>query len=571
MRNQERVVIYQLLVRLFGNTKEDNLKPWGTMEENGCGKFNDISSLALHALKGQGYTHIWYTGVIEHASMTVYPGIPTSNPQVVKGRAGSPYAIRDYYDVHPDFAENLEERMNEFESLIQRTHEAGLKVIIDFVPNHLAREYQSDKKPDGVEDFGKSDRVADWFNQANNYYYVGESLSPPSEYLPLGEETKNLEGQSFVEKPARASGNDVFQPKPTVNDWFETVKLNYGVDYVNGGKKHFHPIPDTWSKMLHILQYWVAKGVDGFRCDMAEMVPVEFWNWVTKTLKKDHPELIFIAEAYIREQYRPYIQQGGFDYLYDKVDLYDTLKSIIQGNQTADSITGVWQKQEGIADNMLRFLETHDEQRIASKYFAGNAEKGIAMMAVSAFMHRGPVLMYFGQEFGEPALGTSGFSGDDGRTTIFDYWNVPEFLKWNNKGKFDGEGLSSDQKKLSKRYSEILRLCNSSQALKAGQFFDLQYFNRSFEYHGYSEKVFSFLRYHEKEILLIVVNLGKEIENTLVKIPELAWEMMKFESESLEVNDLYFSVKEISDYESDKAIKCVIPPYDFQILTIKQL
>ncbi len=348
-KTTHKLCIYQVFPRWFGNYSSDTT-PNGSVEENGVGKFKDFTDKALKEIKKLGISHIWYTGIIEHATQTDYSeyGIPADHPSVVKGKAGSPYAIKDYYDIAPDLATKVPKRMKEFESLVKRTHKAGIAVIIDLVPNHLAREYYSDQAPKGIEDFGASDQPQKAFSAKNNFYYI------PNQDLELPQELKVLGKKPYVESPAKATGNGHFGNKPSMNDWYETVKLNYGVDYSNEGKKHFKPIPKTWKMMRDVLRFWAAKGVDGFRCDMVEMVPVEFWHWVTQSLKKDFPNLIFIAEVYNPSLYHDYIYQGGFDYLYDKVDLYDTLKNIIRGEASANSITDCWQMLEGLGNHLLR-------------------------------------------------------------------------------------------------------------------------------------------------------------------------------------------------------------------------
>lgn len=523
MINSDKLVVYQVMTRLFGNKKQLN-KKYGTREENGVGKFNDISSKALSEIKDLGATHIWYTGVIEHATMTNYTasGIPLDDVDVVKGRAGSPYAIKDYYDVNPDLATDVAGRMEEFEALIGRTHESGLKVLIDFVPNHVARRYSSDARPAGIVDLGGNDDTGAAFLHSNNFYYIpGQSFEVPAGYDPLPGENHPTKDGKFEELPAKATGNDVFSASPSINDWFETVKLNYGVDYLNGRRKHFEPVPDTWDKMLEILSWWTAKGVDGFRCDMAEMVPVEFWEWVIPKIKEQSPDILFIAEIYKPDEYRDYLFRGKFDYLYDKVELYDTLRHIIEGKATTDDITAVWQRQEGITHRMLRFLENHDEQRIASPFFAGKPEFAIPAMALTATMHTGPVMVYFGQEVGEPGAGNEGFHGEDGRTTIFDYWGVPAHQAWMNEGKFDGGKLTPEQKALRETYKYLLKLCRNEKLIADGAFYDLHYYNRSQDFQGYSNNVFAFLRHDQESALLIAVNFNKSAsEKVRVKIPE---------------------------------------------------
>ncbi|MCD7710308.1 MAG: alpha-amylase family protein, partial [Porphyromonadaceae bacterium] len=458
----EKIIIYQLLPRLFGNTTE-NCVPNGSLEENGVGKLRDITSKALREIARLGCTHIWYTGVIEHATQTDYSqyGIEVDNPHIIKGKAGSPYAIKDYYDIDPDLAVQVPDRMSEFESLIERTHQNRLKALIDFVPNHVARQYHSDVKPDGVIDLGSNDDPTQTFLPQNNFYYIpGQEFAP---HLPLGEGDTR-----YREFPAKATGNDCFSPAPGQNDWYETVKLNYGVDYLNCLRKSFQPIPDTWGKMRDILLFWGGKGIDGFRCDMAEMVPVEFWNWAIPQVKKQFPNLIFIAEIYNPNEYRNYLYNGHFDYLYDKVGLYDLLHNIIQGHAATQQITSCWQSLEGINAHMVNFLENHDEQRIASLQSTGDPFKAYPALIVSAMMNRNPFLLYFGQELGEAAEDAEGFSGWDGRTSIFDYWSVPSLRNWYNNGRCNDKRLTSDQKSLREMYRQALTLCNKESALREG-------------------------------------------------------------------------------------------------------
>ncbi len=531
-KGNRKLVIYQIFTRLFGNTNTTNAV-YGTIEENGIGKFNDINEQALQKFKEMGITHVWYTGVIEHAVLNDYRAydIPLDDADVVKGRAGSPYAIKDYYDVNPDLAVNVPQRMQEFEALVQRTHDQGLKVIIDFVPNHVARYYHSDAKPKGVKDFGSDDNTHKAFDPHNNFYYiVGEAFQVPAEYVPLGDHPFPSKDGKFDEFPAKATGNDQFTASPQIYDWFETAKLNYGIDYLHDRKTHFFPIPDTWQKMYDILLYWAGKKVDGFRCDMAEMVPVEFWHWVIPKVKEQYPDLVFIAEIYNPEQYRNYIDTGRFDFLYDKVQMYDTLRAVIEGHGTLMHVPDIWQFLRGKNHNMLRFLENHDEQRIASRFFAGEAHKAKPGMVVSALMHTGPIMVYFGQEVGEPALGESGFSGDDGRTTIFDYWGVPEHQKWLNHGQYDGGGLSESQKELRQFYSQLLTVCHEP-AIQEGYLYDLNPHNRSFT-PGYSDKMYAFLRFTDQQQLLIVTNFDAENGCFFkLKIPKTAIEAMQLSEE----------------------------------------
>ncbi|MGV3504852.1 MAG: alpha-amylase family protein [Adhaeribacter sp.] len=519
-----KLIIYQLLVRLFGNCNSTN-KPHGSREENGVGRFADISDLALAELHSLGVSHVWYTGVLEHATMSDHTrfGIPLDDPDVVKGRAGSPYAIKDYYDVDPDLARDVPGRLAEFQDLVNRSHAQGLKVLIDFVPNHVARTYRSDAAPAGVRDFGTDDDTGLAFHPGNDFYYVpGQPFR-----LPYGTEAGGthyrhpLKDYHFDEFPAKATGNNVFSASPSLQDWYETVKLNYGVDFNSGQQTYFQPLPPVWTKMRDILAYWAGKGVDGFRCDMAEMVPVEFWNWVIPEVKKAFPNLVFIAEAYNPREFPKLFTTGCFDFLYDKVGLYDGLRPLIkdESHGHVDRITHVWKTESrGFSSRMLRFLENHDEERLASEGFAGNPWYAKPAMVVSATLSSGPVMIYFGQEVGEPGRGAPGFSGEDNRTTIFDYWGVPEHQKWMNQGRFDGRLLSEDQKKLRAFYKTLLNAAGGHPALRAGRFYELSGLP------GFSHKHYAYLRFTSRQRVLVVANFDRHQHlHTRVQIPgELA-------------------------------------------------
>ena len=548
----KKISIYQVMTRLFGN-KNEKFVVNGNLAQNGVGKMNDFTNKALQSIKKLGITHIWYTGIIEHATCESYEdyNIKMQNPSVVKGRAGSPYAITDYYDVNPYLADKVSNRMKEFEQLVERTHKNRLKVIIDFVPNHVARQYNSDVYPD--KDFGINDDTNLAFLPNNDFYYI------PNEPLHLAAGMGSLlEGElvaEYSEFPAKATGNDQFNAYPSINDWYETVKLNYGVDYGNGSTKHFEPIPPLWNKMVDILKYWCSKNVDGIRCDMAEMVPVEFWTYAISKVKNEYPEIVFIAEVYNPDEYHNYIKQGGFDYLYDKVGLYDSLRNIICHDAPATDITRCWQDLGGIDSQMLRFLENHDEQRIASKHFASNPNYALPAMVVSATLNTGPVMTYFGQEFAEPAKGVSGYSGEDGRTTIFDFYSVPEFNKWMNRGMFDGGNLSEEQIKLYKYYSKLLNFSISSKAISQGKFYDLMWVNH-FDGGPNTNYIYSYLRYSGDDRLLVVVNFNKnESQQFKLKIPEHVFVDMNcdvtniftFKDEFSEVEIKEVSLKQIAD------------------------
>lgn len=531
---KEKIFIYQVLPRLFGNNKDLN-KENGTLAENGVGKFSAFDDKALKEIKKMGFTHIWYTGILEHASKTDYStyGIAKDHPDVIKGNAGSPYAIRDYYDVSPDLADNIENRIEEFEQLIERTHKHGMKAIIDFVPNHVARQYHSDAKPKKTRDLGANDNTIVAFDPDNNFYYI------PNQQLELQFPSLQKENP-YVEYPAKVTGNDCFNNKPSINDWYETVKLNYGVDYSNGMTSCFTPIPDTWLKMRDILLYWTTKGVDGFRCDMAEMVPIEFWNWVISQVKGLNKHLIFIAEVYNPNLYRSYAHQGVFDYLYDKVDLYDTLRDTICNRKPTSEITFCWQRIDGLQSKMLNFLENHDEQRIASDYFAGDAFKAIPGMIVTATMNVNPVMVYFGQELGERGMDKEGFSGIDGRTTIFDYWSVESIRNWRNDGNFGTTNLTLEQQQIRKFYTQLIQIAKEEESINSGKFYDLMYAN--YENPEFdSTKQYAFLRSHKNELTLIVTNFSSENVNICIHIPDHAFEHLEIDPKNIKIAKELFS------------------------------
>ncbi len=564
MNNNQKLIIYQVFTRLFGNNHTHCVNN-GSITENGCGKMADFTIKALGEIKKLGATHIWYTGIIEHASQTDYRryNIRPDHPAIVKGKAGSPYAIKDYYDVDPDLAKDIPERMKEFENLVQRTHRSGLKVIIDFVPNHVARQYHSDAQPDGTVQLGANDNPDYAFSPYNNFYYI------PQSELHGQFDMKGTAAEPYREFPAKATGNNRFDAYPNITDWYETVKLNYGVDYQNGGSHHFNPVPDTWTKMRDILLFWASKDIDGFRCDMAEMVPVQFWEWAVPQVKAQYPSLIFIAEVYNPAEYKNYIFRGKFDYLYDKVGLYDTLRAITCGNESATAITRAWQNLGGIETRMLNFLENHDEQRIASEYFAGNPYKAIPALIVSACMNINPMMIYFGQEFGEAGMDNEGFSGRDGRTTIFDYWSVDTIRRWRNGGKFDGKLLSDGQKDLYNIYQRILTLCNEEKAISAGVFFDLMYANLN-GWRFNEHKQYTFLRKHEKELLLVVVNFDPIQVNVAINIPNHAFDFLQLPHiDRYNATDLLSGKKETINLLPGKAIDVTVNGYSGKILKIK--
>ena len=516
----DKVIIYQIFTRLFGN-RNVTRKVDGTIAENGCGKLADFTPKVLKDIAAMGVSHVWYTGIIRHATQTDYSkyGVPRQHPAVVKGKAGSPYAITDYYDVDPDLAVNVDERMQEFEQLVERTHAAGLKMVIDFVPNHVARQYHSVCKPQGVVDLGADDDPQQGFNPQNNFYYCpGERFTP---FFDLYQGEK----EAYIEEPAKATGNDHFDNAPSKTDWYETVKLNYGVDYYAGRIGYFDPIPDTWYKMTEILLFWASKGVDAFRCDMAEMVPAEFWRFATKTVREDFPDIKFIGEVYNPYDYRRYLL-NGFDWLYDKVGMYDTMRSVICHHAPTSAISNAWQQTDDIREHMLYFLENHDEQRIASDFFAADGRKGVPAMIASVLMQQNPFMLYAGEEYGERGMDREGFSGNDGRTTIFDYWSVDTLCRAAQKK------LTADEQQLFDIHKKTMLIARKEKAVSDGAFFDLMYVN------GHLQRQYAFLRKADNDLLLVVANFDDQDVDIDVNLPAHAFDYLKIKECTVMATDL---------------------------------
>ena len=520
----QKIIIYQLLPRLFGN-RVTNPVFNGSKEQNGCGRMNDLTMLALRKIKAMGVTHVWPTGLLEHATQTDYSayGIERDHSAMVKGRAGSPYAIKDYYSIDPDLATRPDKRMAEFEALLARVHKAEMKLVMDFVPNHVSRQY--------CGNLGKKDNTLQAFSPQNNFYYI------PGQRLACRFDMTGTEKEPYCEMPAKATGNDCFTAQPDRNDRYETIKLNYGVDYCAGRVKHFTPVPDTWHKMLQILRFWAAKGVDAFRCDMAEMVPVEFWDWALRQIKDEFPQVQFIGEVYNPSLYREFIYRAHFDYLYDKVGLYDCLRAVIRQERGAGDITGCWQQVDDIRSHMLYFLENHDEQRLASDFFAGDGRKGIPALAVEALMGCNPFMLYFGQEFGERGMEREGFSGEDGRTTIFDYWRVPTVQQWWAGGKCCSKHIDADARSLYTQYKKILRLATSEEAFTDGTFYDLQYVNYDNALMD-PNRVYAFMRSAGDSHWLVVCNFSDSEREVGVNIPQHALDFMQIIPATYEGHDM---------------------------------
>lgn len=542
-------IIYQIIPRLFANFNETR-KYNGTKAENGCGKMADINDKALKSIADLGATHVWYTGIIRHATAEL------NSPAITKGLAGSPYAITDYYDVNPDLAVNEDKRMEEFEQLVARTHAAGLDVLIDFVPNHVAREYHSTHKPKGIEDLGEGDHPEWAFSPLNNFYYI------PGQPL-----TMDIDLKGYQEYPAKVTGNDCFSSHPSKTDWYETVKLNYGVFYQGGGEKQFFPIPSTWKKMVDILLFWASKKINGVRVDMAEMVPVEFFQWAIDKVKKKYPEFIFIGECYDPSRYDAYLK-AGFDYLYDKVGMYDYLRGVTSKNWPVEGITAQWMQHSGERLNhMLYFLENHDEQRIASGFFCGDGTCAEPAMIVAATLNQCAVMVYMGQELGERGMDMEGFSGIDGRTTIFDYWGIKSIQAWANKGKYDGANMTEEQRDLRLFYQRLLTIARDNKAVQKGLMYDITYaqgegFNKHEQY--------AFIRHWEDETLLVIINFHDREQHMRVRIPNDAFVYLGIdETKNSQATDLLRGEKWSIPFNTSEAIELTLPAWRGVILKIQ--
>ena len=543
-------IIYQVLPRLWGNDCENPVEN-GSLSENGTGKFSDIDDASLDYFKWLGCSHIWYTGVLRHSTQASEQGCTASHPQFVKGKAGSPYAICDYYDVNPYLADDPDGRMSEFEALVERTHAKGMKVLIDFVPNHVSRDYGKVNPLPGHPVLGADDdKTVHWKESNDFFYYPGESLILP---------TACPEGIApYSETPAMATGNNCYNPCPGINDWYETVKINYCDRHTS-----------TWDKMLDIIRYWAAKGVDGFRCDMVELVPPQFFKWLIETVKKEYPSLIFIAEVYKKDLYREYIRNVGFDYLYDKSGLYDTLRIIVEKNVSDDGMpVELWQSTAGITRNwqylgdlqpyMLNFLENHDEQRFGSDFFGKDGKKTFAALYTSLMLNTAPFMIYFGEEVGEKGMDKEGFSGRDGRTTIFDWWCVDAVRRLRNiirnktyesldTSELVKAGLTEDEAEIFTRFAQAVRLASSDKAVKKGTTYDLSYCNFSSD--GFNkDRHYAFLRDYKEHTLLVAVNFSSVATTMKIMIPEHAFEWMEIETSEI----LY----------PGKTIEVTVQPYD---------
>ena len=344
----------------------------------------------------------------------------------------------------------------------------------------------------------------------------------------------------------RATGNNVASWKPHLNDWYETVKLNYGFDFTDPSAQTREypnaatpgkPVPDTWKKMDQVIAHWQTIGIDCFRCDMSHMEPPEFWNWLIHRARERQADTVFIGEAYDNDPAKvpgsdPVLSQlnhgrgnvmfdlldAGFNAVYDD-PTYRAIKKIYEGPGWANDIDTVGH-DAFIFDNSLHYAENHDEVRLAAPtQWAGIGMKvGRAVSAILFGLSRGPLLLYNGQEVGEPAAGAEGFGGDDARTSIFDYWSMPELVRWVNDHKYDGSRLSAEQKALRAFYSQLVNV-TAEPAFRDGAFYPLNPENRDNPNFGRigDETVgghwcYAFLRFDRaaRQRFLVLVNLHPE-------------------------------------------------------------
>jgi glycosidase len=300
--------------------------------------------------------------------------------------------------------------------------------------------------------------------------------------------------------------------------------------------------------MDQIIAYWQAMGVDGFRCDMSHMVPPEFWKWLIARSRTRDSSVVFIGEAYDGDPARvpgndPIISQlrygksnvmvelldAGFDAVYDDPS-YKTIKSIYDSTGWANDLDRA-RSDDFIFGNSVRYAENHDEVRLASRGNWGGVgmNVGHVVAAILFGIGQGSVMLYNGQEVGEPGSGAEGFGGDDTRTSIFDYWSMPEVVKWTNAHKYDGGRLSAEQISLRESYRRLLTLTNEP-AFRNGGFFALNpanLHNPNFGRVGAEPAgghwLYAFLRYDavSDQRFLVVVNLHptSELQETHILFP----------------------------------------------------
>ena len=411
-------IIYQALPRLWGK-----------------GHFSDWTGKAFSYLKALGVDYLWLTGVPRHESGTPF----------TKGCPGSPYAIIDWYDVNPYLADNEDKRMHEFELLIKRAHLAGIKIMIDYIPNHVGRSYAGD--------------------------------------LPCFD---HCDG-----------------------DWTDTRKVNWND-------------PSTVDKMVDILCFWANKGIDGFRCDMVELVSAEALGEVVRRTRSAFPGLVFVAETYIKENYRRYLSTSSIDILYDKSGSYDILRAISNGNCSATALTSNWQWQAEIQGAMLNFLENHDEQRLASRFWNNGRRYPWAELAFSVLFNEASFMLYYGQEWMDDAAET-----DNGRTSIYDFTSpsgvrrAAHFARTGKAIKLN-DAADTDSLDCYRRYLELMQTA-ASPLMRQGSNWDLCYLQNDCKWNR--DNMFAFARYDGHGAAVVICNFSDSDTELSVRLPE---ELLKY-------------------------------------------
>lgn len=403
-------IIYQALTRLWGQ-----------------GRFSSWDKTSLDYIRSLGADYLWLTGIPRHAT----------GKDFVKGDPGSPYSISDWQDVNAYLADDPAKRMEEFKALVGRVHDAGLKLITDFVPNHVAKDY----------------------------------IGPIPHH-------KYWDG-----------------------DWTDTLKVDWDA-------------PETFDIMAGVLRFWASMGVDGFRCDMVELVRADHLARLISMIRAEYPELVFVAEVYNKSNYHTYLD-AGFDLLYDKSGMYDTVAAICRRMIPARHITWCWQSIGDMQPRMLNFLENHDELRLASNIFLTSPTRAYAALGLSLLFNNAWFMLYFGQEVGEDAA-----ESENGRTSIFN-WSNPVHIGDLNACLHGEKQLSDEESAVLKRYTELLATAKLP-AFASGATWDLCYCNEGsigFD----ADRHFAFLRYDETESYLVVCNFSDYTADMQICFPhELA-------------------------------------------------
>ncbi len=424
------VVIYELPVRTY--------LAKGAHEEN-TGKLSYLTIEVLKEIKELGVDYIWIAGILENANPKIV------DPDVVKGDAGSFYAIYDNWDISSQVG-----NLDEFDALIERAHSIGLRVLIDFIPNHTARVHKTDVVCKEEIDFGKGENPNENFSLDNNFYYLGSNSTfvPPKTSLPGVDGFFDMDifmpGIQF-ESPARVTGNNVLSALPQYHDWYETVKLNYGLNLFSDGKP-FIGASKTWKQMLDVAIYWLNKGVDGFRVDVTHGVAVEFWYYFINEVRKVQPNAFFVAEAFEEDPIKStgFSLEKLFDAGFDSVlngPMYWNLRrqALLSQNMNSSTYYHSPGSRKSILDNgysFTHYMGNHDEVRLASSFFAPSLESrvdrawlGLAYSIYAALLP-GNFLIHGGDEFQEEASLPGVFGGYDGRTSIFDFVYQPQTRTW---------------------------------------------------------------------------------------------------------------------------------------------